>query len=71
MNHEALEIYTKLPVGSTLLALVLAPHLIARTIWRCSRQKRRWPWVEHGQYLNTPQAELRSVFGIRVAHRDA
>ena len=70
MNHETADIYTKLPVGSTLLALLLAPYLIARTVWQCSRQKRRWPWVEHAQYMNTPLVELRSEFGIKVAHRD-
>ena len=67
-NFETLDIYTKLPLGSTLLALASAPYLIARTLWRCSRQKRRWPWVENEHYLDTPLVELRSTFGITVAH---
>ena len=37
-NHEALDIYTKLPLGSTLLALFAAPYLIVRTLWRCASQ---------------------------------
>lgn len=67
-NHETLDIYTKLPVASTVLALLLSPYLIARTLWRCTRQKQRWPWVENQQYFNTPLRELRDQFGIKVAH---
>ena len=67
-NYETLDIYTKLPLGSTVMALVLSPYLIIRTLWRCARQHRRWPWVEHQQYLNMPLHELRTQFGIKVAH---
>lgn len=68
-NYETLDIYTKLPLGSTLAALAISPYLIARTLWRCSMQKQRWPWVENEQYLDTPLIELRARFGIRVAHK--
>ncbi len=67
-NHETLDIYTKMPVASTALALLASPYLIARTVWRCARQKQRWPWVENQQYFNTPLRELRAQFGIKVAH---
>jgi hypothetical protein len=67
-HHETLDIYTKLPVASTALALLLSPYLITRTVWRCTQQKKRWPWVENGQYFNTPLRELRAQFGIKVAH---
>lgn len=67
-NHETLDIYTKLPLGSTILALLSAPYLILRTLWRCSRQTQRWPWVEHQHFMNVPLNELRSQFGIKVAH---
>ena len=67
-NYETLDIYTKLPLGSTLLALLGAPYLIVRTLWRCAMQSQRWPWVDHQQYMNTPLLELRSMFGIKVAH---
>ena len=68
VNHETLDIYTKLPLGSTLLALVSSPYLIVRTLWRCAWQHKRWPWVAYEQHLNTPLYELRSLFGIKVAH---
>jgi hypothetical protein len=68
MNHETLDIYTKLPLASTLWALVSAPYLIVRTLWRCARLLRRWPWFEYEQYLGTPLLELRQQFGIKVAH---
>ena len=67
-DHETLDIYTKLPVTGTVLALLLSPYLIARTLWRCGMQKQRWPWAENQQYLNTPLRELRARFGIKVAH---
>lgn len=67
-NFEALDIYTKLPWGSTLLALVVSPYLIVRTLWRCAMQTQRWPWVENQHYMDTPLVELRAKFRIRVAH---
>ena len=66
--HESLDIYRKLPLASTLVALLMAPYLIARTIWRCVRQRSTWPWAQHEQYLNTPLSDLRARFGIKVAH---
>ena len=67
-NYETLDIYRKLPIRSTILALVLAPYLIARTLWRCARQTQRWPWINHEQFLNQPLSEVRAEFGIKVAH---
>ena len=67
-NHETLDIYTKLPLRSTVLALVISPYLIVRTLWRCALQTQRWPWVENQQYMNAPLVELRSKFRIKVAH---
>jgi hypothetical protein len=68
MLHETLDIYKKLPVRSTLVALLLAPFLIVRTVSRCKRQPEAWPWQQHQQYMNVPLRELRTKFGIRVAH---
>jgi hypothetical protein len=67
MLHESLDIYRKLPVGSTVLALLAAPYLIVRTIWRCTRQPAKWPWQDHEEYMHTPLREIRARFGISVA----
>jgi hypothetical protein len=67
-HHEVLPIYRRLPLGSTLVALLAAPYLVVRTLWRCRRQARRWPWADNEQYLDRPLAELRAMFGIQVAH---
>jgi len=67
--HESLDIYRHLPLGSTLAALLAAPYLILRTLWRCARQPAKWPWREHGQYMDTPLRELRERFGVKVAYR--
>lgn len=69
-HHETLDIYRRHPWASTLLALLAAPYLIARTAWRCSRQRHRWPWTDNQRFMNVPLAELRSTFGIRVAHEE-
>lgn len=66
--HDSLEIYLKLPLGSSLIAFLSAPYLVVRTIWRCSRQPAKWPWSNHDQYMQTPLRQLRAQFGIRVAH---
>jgi hypothetical protein len=67
-HHETLDIYTRLPLASTVLALLLAPYLVARTVWRCWRQPKRWPWTENQHLLDVPLFELRAEFGITVAH---
>ncbi len=68
LHHETLDIYRRLPLASTALALLLAPYLIVRTLWRCARQSSRWPWEKHEHFLDVPLREIRSRFGIRVAH---
>lgn len=68
--HESVDIYRKLPLGSTARAVVAAPYLVTRTIWRCTRQPAKWPWSEHERYMRIPLRELRSEFGIEVAHRN-
>ena len=69
VHHETLDIYTKLPFGGTVLAVLSAPYLVVRTLWRCVRQNERWPWANFQPYLDVPLNELRSRFGIEVAHR--
>lgn len=68
--HESMDIYRRLAPRDTLRAIALAPWLIARTIWRCSRQTRRWPWDDHAALMGEPLVALRGRFGIRVAHED-
>lgn len=65
--HESLDLYRKLPIMGTIGALISAPFLIARTVWRCRRQPQKWPWSEHQQFMATPLHELRRMFGIKVA----
>jgi hypothetical protein len=65
--HESIDIYRQLPLAGTLAALVSAPLLISRTLWRCRQQRQKWPWADHQQYMATPLYELRRHFGIKVA----
>ena len=67
-HRETFVIYRKLPLANTLLAFVLAPYLIVRTLWHCLHQTRRWPWVGYEKFMSTPLAQIRAVFGIKVAH---
>jgi len=68
LHHETLDIYRKLPVSETLVALVLSPFLLVRTVWRCLRQAKRWPWAQFDEYVNVPLREVRARFRIKVAH---
>lgn len=68
MLYESLDIYRKLPLRGTLLAIAAAPWLIARTLLGCIRQADRWPWDAYEAYLDVPLAETRARFGIRIAH---
>ncbi len=69
VHHETLDIYRKLPVGSTVRALLVAPCLIVRTIWRCAHQHRRWPWEDYNEFLSVPLDTIRAQFGIVVSGR--
>jgi hypothetical protein len=66
--HESLDTYRELPLAGTLVALLISPYLVARTVWRCLRQPGAWPWTGHEPHMNTPLSELRARFGIKVAH---
>ena len=72
LHHETLDIYRKLSVSETLVAIVVSPFLIARTIWRCVHQSKRWPWAQFDQYFNVSLREVRAQFRIKVgAKRNA
>lgn len=64
--HESVGIYKQLKAGEVLSVLLAAPVLIPRTIFRCRRQSKRWPWADFAQYQGTPLAQLRAEFGIAV-----
>ena len=68
-HHESLDIYRSLPWGDTLRALLAAPYLIVRTLWRCARQRQRWPWAEHAEFMHVSLREIRAQFGISVVER--
>ncbi len=65
--HESTEIYRELPFAETARTTLSALVIVPRTVWRCLRQRRRWPWREFAGHLEQPLAELREEFGIRVA----
>ena len=66
--HESLEIYKKLRARDVLRSIGQSAFLIPRTIVRCVRQRRRWPWDNFEQYLCVPLCDIRNEYGIRVAH---
>jgi hypothetical protein len=65
--HESIEIYKRLDhreiIDTALTSFVVVP----RTILRCPRQRKRWPWSAFASYMETPLSDLRDEFGIRVA----
>ena len=66
---ESKEVYDGLGLLDILLTTVKSMLLVPKTIWRCSRMRKRWVWSEHSEFLQRPLGELRTEFGICVAHR--
>ncbi|MCA9716985.1 MAG: hypothetical protein H6713_37355 [Myxococcales bacterium] len=52
----------------TLWASVVAIPKVLRVIWRARRMTRKWPMYGNDAYLDTPLAELRRMYNIRVVH---
>lgn len=66
--YESIDIYRKLKFDEVLGTMLGAIVIVPRTIWRCLRQRKRWPWSDFNAHLQTPLCDLRAAFGIRVAH---
>jgi hypothetical protein len=66
--HDSLEIYRQLRARDVLGSIARAVVIVPRTLLRCSRQRRRWPWQDFEPYLSVPLCELRAEFGIKVPH---
>jgi hypothetical protein len=66
--HESRQIYRTLAVGEIFRVACAAFVLVPRTLWRCARMSRKWPWDGYDQYLPMPLSEIRRSFGIRVSH---
>lgn len=52
--------------GRRVLALLSALPSIAVAALRARRMNRRWSWTEYDRYLDTPLANIRSEYGIRL-----
>jgi len=65
--RESQDIYRTLGLGEQVATALLSVILVPRTILRCLRMRRRWPWRDHARYLNVPLRDLRREFGVRVA----
>lgn len=64
--YDSIDIYKKLKLTDILDTMLRAIVIVPRTLWRCARQRQRWPWSEFHEHLQTPLCELRERFGIRV-----
>ncbi|MCC7266730.1 MAG: hypothetical protein IT546_05235 [Caulobacteraceae bacterium] len=65
--YDSLDIYRQLRLADILATLARVPVLVPRTIWRCRRQAKPWPWDDFDDGLDTPLAALRAKYGLRVA----
>lgn len=65
--YDSLDIYRSLPIKEILGTIAAAPIIVPRTIARCLRQSRRWPWGDFTAFADTSLGELRREFGIVVA----
>ena len=64
--YDSIDIYKKLRLGDILVTMLRSIIIVPRTLWRCSKQRQRWPWSAFDGYLQAPLHELRERFGIRV-----
>ncbi len=65
--HDALDVYRSISIREALATLAMAPILIPRTITRCLRQRKRWPWSNFTCLLDMPLHNLRREYRIVVA----
>lgn len=64
---DSFDIYRQLPWREVTATIFAAPVLVPRTLFRCVRQRRPWPWAGYTALLDRPLVELRREYGIRVA----
>jgi hypothetical protein len=67
--HEAFDTYRRLDLAEMLATIALSPWIVARTLWRCLRQTRRWPWSDFDALLDRPLDALRAEYRIPVPRR--
>lgn len=65
---ESKEIYEELTVVLIVTITLKALLLVPRTVWRCLRMTKPWPWAEFDAYLDMPLDQLRQEFGIRTPY---
>lgn len=65
--YESKDIYRTLKFSDILTTALAAIVIAPRTLWRCARQKARWPWAEFADHMETSLSELRARYRIRVA----
>jgi hypothetical protein len=68
-QHEAFDIWRQLDIGPVLITIAIAPWIVVRTLQRCPRQTKRWPWQDFDALLDQPLDVLRAEHGIRVPGR--
>jgi hypothetical protein len=66
--HESRQIYRQLGRWERLSTALRVLLVVPRTLLRCLGQHRRWPWDDFEWYLQVSLCEIRTEFGIRVAH---
>lgn len=65
--YDSLDIYRSLSLREILATIAAAPILVPRTIARCLRQSKRWPWTDFTSLVDRPLDELRREYHIVVA----
>jgi hypothetical protein len=65
-NPDAKAIFMELGYGRALLATLRTLPRLARAFVENRRMRAKWPWTPPTEFLNTPIAELRTRYGIRV-----
>lgn len=65
--YESQDIYRTLRWTDVARVIAVSFVIVPRTLYRCARLSRRWPWDGYDDQLQRPLADIRREFRIRVA----
>lgn len=64
---ESKEVYEKLNLLDVLTTACKSLFLVPKTLFRCSRMCKQWPWDDFDNHLDMPLELIREEFGVIVA----
>ena len=64
--EEHQDIVAQVGVAGACTATAKACPKLLKALWWSRQMTRKWPWVDHAEYLQKPLGEIRDDFGIHI-----